>query len=81
MLDTPIFTHDPAWTLLGCDACHAYLKLAGRPHAAHPADLMLADLESWQLDRAALGQGLTRSSEPGRRLEHGELGGEEPDDD
>jgi len=67
--------------LLGCDACRAYLKLSAAPLSDRVADLMLVDLETWTLDRLALGQGLKRSSEPGYRLEHGEPGGEELDDD
>jgi FdhE protein len=64
------------WSLLACDACRAYLKLSHLPDlSAGPrlADLLLADLGSWQLDRQALSLGLARSSEPGRRLEHGEI--------
>jgi FdhE protein len=64
------------WSLLACDACRAYLKLTDLPDlsaGARLADLLLADLESWHLDRQALSLGLARSSEPGRRLEHGEI--------
>jgi formate dehydrogenase maturation protein FdhE len=72
MLDAPTGPALAHWRLLGCDACRAYLKLSGLPVDRGLVELLLTDLETWQLDRAALGLGLTRSSEPGRRLEHGE---------
>jgi FdhE protein len=72
MLDAPTGPALAHWRLLGCDACRAYLKLSGLPVDGGLVELLLTDLETWQLDRAALGHGLTRSSEPGRRLEHGE---------
>lgn len=80
MLETPT-APDSSWRLYGCDACHGYLKVTDVPRAARLADLMLADLESWMLDRLALGRGLTRLTELAYRLEHGEPPGQDLDDD
>jgi FdhE protein len=69
------------WTLAGCDACRAYLKLAPSPRSERLADLLVDDLTTWQLDRVALEFGYARQAGTGYRLEHGEPAGEELDDD
>jgi formate dehydrogenase maturation protein FdhE len=69
------------WDLAGCDGCPSYLKVAAAPRSDRLADLLMDDLATWRLDRMALERGLTRQTGPGCRLEHGEPGGEEPDDD
>jgi FdhE protein len=81
----PLEGPDPAavdgWTLLGCDACPDYLKVAGSARSERLADLLLDDLETRQLDRAARALGRERRTGSGCRLEHGEPAGEELDDD
>jgi formate dehydrogenase maturation protein FdhE len=72
---------DGRWRLLGCSACHSYLKVAEQRRSDRLADLLVDDLVSWRLDRAALGHGLARPSGLGQRLEHGDEAGEELDDD
>lgn len=69
------------WRLLACNQCRSYLKIASSQRSDRLANLLLADLASWQLDRQALSLGLARSSEPGRRLEHGEIPSEGPGED
>jgi FdhE protein len=69
------------WALAGCDTCRAYLKIAPSPRAGRLADLLVDDLATWHLDRRAAEQGRERQSGTGYRLEHGEPGGEELDDD
>jgi FdhE protein len=81
VLDVSTSPETSIWRLFGCDACNGYLKLTDHPPAARLADLMLADLESWGLDRLALGKGLSRLAELAYRLEHGEPPGQELDDD
>ena len=69
------------WTLTGCDTCRAYLKIAPSRRSDRLADLLVDDLATWHLDRLAAEQGRERQSGTGYRLEHGEVGGEELDDD
>jgi hypothetical protein len=67
----------PGWRLLACDACYGYLKLASDARLGSLADLLVDDLESWQLDRQAIERGYRRQDGIGYPLEHGDL----PDDD
>ena len=60
------------WQVAACDACPEYLKIAPSPRSERFADLLVDDLETWGLDRWALGEGLQRRGGPGYRLEHGE---------
>jgi len=69
------------WRLAGCDACRSYLKVADAPRPEELAMLLVDDLATWRLDRAALGRGLARPSGVGYRLEHGEAPAEDLDDD
>jgi FdhE protein len=69
------------WRLAGCDACRSYLKLSAEPRADALAGLLVDDLATWRLDRAALDHGLSRPGGNGYRLEHGEAPGEDLDDD
>jgi FdhE protein len=69
------------WRLLACNQCRSYLKITSSRRADRLADLLLADLETWQLDGLAVSRGLARTSEPGRRLEHGEPPAEDLADD
>ena len=80
-LETPEDASLGGWTLAGCDACRAYVKVAPSPRSERLADLLVDDLESWRLDRAALEQGRERLARGGYRLDHGEPVGEELDDD
>jgi formate dehydrogenase maturation protein FdhE len=68
-------------SLMFCDACTSYLKVAPAPCDERLADLLLDDLETWHLDRAALQHGRVRPVSSGYRLEHGEPPGEGLDDD
>ncbi|MCC7370830.1 MAG: formate dehydrogenase accessory protein FdhE [Chloroflexi bacterium] len=70
-----------AWSVLGCSACRAYLKVAAAPRPAALARLLADDLATWTLDRDALAAGFQRSAAPPRRLEHADLAGEDHDDD
>lgn len=69
------------WTVASCDTCRAYLKIGPAPRPGRLADLLVDDLATWRLDRQAAEQGRERQSGTGCRLEHGEPGGEELDDD
>jgi FdhE protein len=69
------------WTLAGCEDCPEYLKIAPSPRAERLADLMMDDVETWELDRWALDDSRQRRGGVGYRLEHGEPAGEELDDD
>jgi FdhE protein len=77
-LDDPV---NGLWRLEACDACQTYLKTAGARRADRLADLLVDDLATWRLDQRAVSRGLTRASDLGYRLEHGEIGGEGLDDD
>lgn len=80
-IDVPGIEGAGAWTVLGCNACQSYLKLADSSRAEGLGQLLLDDLATWGLDRAALTAGYRRQSEPARRLEHGDPGGEDDADD
>jgi formate dehydrogenase maturation protein FdhE len=69
------------WWLMGCNTCHSYLKVADRGRSDRLAMLLLDDLVTWRLDRAALTHGLARPSGLGHRLEHGDDAAEDLDDD
>ena len=69
------------WSLMGCDTCRSYLKVAAPGRSDRLAELLVDDLVTWTLDRAALSAGLARPGGLGRQLEHGDGGGEELDDD
>lgn len=69
------------WRLARCNACRSYVKIASRPRSDQLAMLLVDDLATWRLDRAALDRGLARPSGAGFRLEHGEVPGEALDDD
>ena len=81
MLETQDVQDLGCWTLAGCDTCRAYLKIASSRRPGRLADLLVDDLATWHLDRLAAEQGRERQSGTGYRLEHGEAGGEELDDD
>ncbi len=81
MLDTLDHPDLGEWRLARCDACRSYLKLAGGPRGEEIPSLLVDDLATWRLDRAALSHGLARPSGTGYRLEHGEIPGEALDDD
>jgi FdhE protein len=57
------------WTVEGCDVCETYLKIADGERGDSLAGLLLDDLETWPLDRAAVGRGLGRPDGVGYRLE------------
>ena len=69
------------WSVLGCDTCRSYVKLAASLRSSNLGQLMVDDLATWSLDRTALAAGYRRTSEPARRLEHGDPAGEDLDDD
>jgi formate dehydrogenase maturation protein FdhE len=69
------------WTLAGCEACRAYLKIAPAPRSKRLGAVLVDDLATWRLDRTALALRYERQTGRGYRLEHGEPVGEELDDD
>jgi FdhE protein len=69
------------WTLMACDDCDSYLKVADSARSERVGALLLDDLETWSLDREAVSEGLDRASAAGYRLEHADLAGDEVDDD
>jgi FdhE protein len=68
------------WSVDGCDTCGRYLKISGAARSGRLASVLLVDLETWALDRAALAQGLGRPEGVGYRLELADED-EELDDD
>jgi formate dehydrogenase maturation protein FdhE len=68
------------WSAAGCDSCQHYMKLADASGPDALADVLLADLETWQLDRAAIKRDLSRPTGPGYRLELLDLDDEAADE-
>jgi FdhE protein len=70
-----------AWTVMGCDTCQSYLKISDSPRSDSLALLLADDLLTWNLDRTALTAGYRHAETLARRLEHGDLGSEDDEDD
>lgn len=80
-LSPPTTTSVPGWTTYCCECCQTYLKVAGTARMDSLPELLLDDLATWKLDRAALAAGLGRKAGLGRRLEHGDIAVEDHVDD
>jgi FdhE protein len=68
------------WSIGGCDTCQRYLKLAASAQPDRLADVLLADLATWRLDRAGVEHGLSRPVEGDYRLELLDLDDEAADE-
>ncbi len=55
--------------VLACEQCHGYLKLLATLRPLRPAEMLLQDLRSLELDVAALQHGYARPEAPGFALE------------
>jgi FdhE protein len=71
------------WSVARCDSCQHYLKMSSLKEPGTLGNLMVSDLASWQLDRAAIERGLGRPAGLGYRLEleHLDDGADETFDD
>jgi len=68
------------WSVARCDSSQHYLKFADASGPNTLADVLLADLETWQLDRAAVKRGLASPDGLGYRLELLDLDSEADDE-
>jgi FdhE protein len=80
-LNADLHVEGRSWTVSGCDDCRTYLKIAASGSSGSLGQLMADDLATWRLDRAAVASGYQPVRVSARRLEHGDLAGEELDDD